>query len=122
MPKQLSRRDFLKLSGVTSAGMLLAACGVKATEIPTTTSTLLPSVTPFPTQTSTPIATATPLPPTLRNFESQAGIEIGTESTGWWFNNPKWQKIVATEFNLLTIDWGIYWTESNPNKVNSILA
>lgn len=118
MAKKLSRRDFIKLSGVTSVGMLLAACGVKATEIPTSTSTLLPSLTPLPTQISIPTATATPLPPSLRTFASQAGIEIGTESTGWWFNNPKWQAIVGTEFNFLTIDWGVYWNESEPQRAN----
>lgn len=52
MNKKISRRDFLKLAGVTSAGLALSACGVKATEIPTVTS-IPPISTPLPTITST---------------------------------------------------------------------
>ncbi|MPM19258.1 hypothetical protein SDC9_65679 [bioreactor metagenome] len=51
MPKQLTRRDFLKLAGITTTGLVLSACGVKATEFPTTT-TLPPTLAP--TVTSTP--------------------------------------------------------------------
>jgi len=59
MNKNLSRRDFLKLAGVTSVGLALSACGVKASELPTATS--LPSTsTPFPTSTSTPSPIPTP--------------------------------------------------------------
>ncbi len=54
MNKKLSRRDFLKLSGITSAGLALSACGVKATALPIPTLTASPSVTPLPvTPTST---------------------------------------------------------------------
>jgi len=51
MRKQLTRPDFLKAIGITTAGMALSACGVKATESPTATS--LPP-TAMPTVTSTP--------------------------------------------------------------------
>ena len=51
MPKQLTRRDFLKIAGITTTGFVLSACGVKATELPTTT-TLPPTLAP--TVTSTP--------------------------------------------------------------------
>ncbi len=51
MRKQLKRRDFLKTAGIATAGMVLSACGVKATESPTATN--LPP-TAIPTVTSTP--------------------------------------------------------------------
>lgn len=60
MDKKMSRRDFLKLAGVTSAGLALSACGTKAIDLPTATLTpqtytTLPTETLFPTLTSTPI-------------------------------------------------------------------
>lgn len=57
--KKLSRRDFLKVTGVTSASLVLSACGVKVSELPTATS-LPPTNTPFPTNTLVP--TSTPVP------------------------------------------------------------
>ncbi len=77
MPKKLSRRDFLKLSGVTSVGLLLATCGVKATEIPTSTPS--PSLTPSPLSSITPSSTltATPRPLTIRDFGRKIGLDIG---------------------------------------------
>jgi len=62
MNKKLSRRDFLKLAGVTSAGLALSACGVKATELPTAT-LIPPTGTPLPTETLTPTLTSTPILP-----------------------------------------------------------
>jgi len=52
----LTRRDFLKVAGVASAGLALSACGVKVTELPTTlpTGTLIPTATLIPQQTFTP--------------------------------------------------------------------
>jgi len=61
MNKKLSRRDFLKLAGITSTGLALSACGVKATEIPTATFV-------SPTNTATP--TLTPAPTSTPNFEN----------------------------------------------------
>lgn len=53
---KLTRRDFLKVAGLTSAGLALTACGVKATELPTATS--IPSTnTPLPMPTLTPTPT-----------------------------------------------------------------
>jgi hypothetical protein len=51
---RLSRRDFLMLTGAASAGLTLAACGVKVTELSTLTPspTLPPTLTP--TQTTEP--------------------------------------------------------------------
>lgn len=71
-PKPISRRNFLKLSGTTSLGLALSACGftpaptatptLTSTPLPTTTPTLTPTatVTPTPTNTPTPTSTATP--------------------------------------------------------------
>jgi hypothetical protein len=61
MNKKLSRRDFLKLAGVTSAGLALSACGITATELPTATFVL-------PTETAIP--TLTPVPTSTPNFEN----------------------------------------------------
>jgi len=59
---KLSRRDFLKLAGATSAGLALSACGVKSAEIPQPTSTALPSLTPMLMPSHVPTATITPEP------------------------------------------------------------
>ena len=32
--------------------------------------------------------------------------------------NPKWQAIVGTELKFLTINWGVYWNESEPQRAN----
>jgi multiple sugar transport system substrate-binding protein len=41
--KQLTRRDFLKIAGIAGATGILAACGPKLTEVPTTLPTTLPA-------------------------------------------------------------------------------
>jgi len=103
MNKNLSRRDFLKLAGVTSAGLALSACGVKATEFPTATfvpptettipptettipptETIIPTITPAPT--STPILPLEQLPQTkqaLTKFVQafqEAGVNITSDN------------------------------------------
>src|SRR5688572_19039832 len=84
MSKKLSRRDFLKLTGTTSVGLALSACGVKATAIPTRTDIPSPTSSPkpssIPTITQTPTVTATLGPPTLRELTNKLGQEfvIGT--------------------------------------------
>jgi len=75
MSKKLSRRDFLKLAGVTSAGLALSACGVDATRLPDPTAT--PSLTPFPMSTNTPTLTPTPKPPTMGELARKLGFDIG---------------------------------------------
>jgi len=75
---KLTRRDFLKVAGITSAGLALSACGVDVTKLPdpTATETLLP---PTSTNTPEPTATITPkTPETLRDFAEILGIKIGT--------------------------------------------
>jgi hypothetical protein len=58
--KLLSRREFLQVSGATSLGLMLAACGYAQTPTTVPTSTPSSTVTPLPTQT--PIPTDTPTP------------------------------------------------------------
>lgn len=53
---KITRRDFLKLAGATSAGLALSACGVQATELPTSTVT----ITPTPRATLPPSPTPRP--------------------------------------------------------------
>mgnify|MGYP001182384536 CR=1 FL=1 len=58
MRKQLTRRDFLKATGIATAGMALSACGVKAAESPTATNlapTAMPTVTPTSNSPTKPI-------------------------------------------------------------------
>ena len=101
MTKRLSRRDFLKLAGVTSAGLALSACGVNATELPTITplsptSTLSPTKTPIPTVT----ATSTPLVPTLRTVGEKLGIVFSTTVDGAEeYRRPEYQKAAGLYFS-----------------------
>jgi endo-1,4-beta-xylanase len=103
MNKKLSRRDFLKVAGVTSAGLALSACGVKATEIPTLTPTLTSTILPTLTSTPFPTATSTPKPLTsLRDYADALGIKMGTfidPGANFW-ENPDWLSVAAREFNL----------------------
>jgi len=73
---KLTRRDFLKMAGVTSAGLALSACGVDVTKLPNPTTTA--SITPFPT--GTPTLTPTPTPPTIADLARKIGIDIGIEA------------------------------------------
>ena len=54
--KNISRRDFLKLSGITSLSLALSACELdqKPTEMPTSAPTALPTNMPIPTPSLTP--------------------------------------------------------------------
>ena len=92
--------------------------------------------------TPTPIATGTPIPPppstptptlaaptapaspagqpktqqTMRQLAAELGLSVGCEFTGWWFDDPRWRKIVGTEFDTAVVDWGIHWPEVEPKK------
>jgi len=115
--KPLSRRDFLKLAGATSAGLALSACGVNATKLPTatpvSTSTWTPTSTTTLAPSSTPPPTATPQPSALRDFAQSLGIMIGAQISSFHIMNPEYTgkdylKLHAKEFNLLAsedIDW-----------------
>ena len=118
MSNKLSRRDFLKLSGVTSAGILLSACGVKAAEVPTFTSTPLPSLTPFPTAIKTPIPTPTKTLKYLRDFAEKIGFNIGVAVGGYGF--PEYYNfliaIQGREFNLGMVYLDMTLTEPKQNQ------
>ncbi len=73
---KLTRRDFLKMAGVTSAGLALSACGVDVTKLPDPTATA--SITPFPT--NTPTLTPTPAPPTIADLARKIGMDVGIEA------------------------------------------
>jgi hypothetical protein len=61
MGKKLSRRDFLKLAGATSAGLVISACGVTLeSPAPTPTLTATSTLTPAPTATASSIPTPEP--------------------------------------------------------------
>jgi len=121
MNKKLSRRDFLKLAGITSAGLALSACGVKATELPEPTLTMVPSETPSPVPSSTatntpePTSTATPKQPeTLREFADALGIEIGGSQTigyfqDWQVESTKMKPFFLKNFNLFGNAWDCLW-------------
>jgi endo-1,4-beta-xylanase len=123
MNKKLSRRDFLKLADITSAGLALSACGVNVTESPISTLTLLPSVTPSPVPSVT--ATITPEPPamatlkppeTLREWASAAGINLGVSLPEWYFNGNQsylLKSMVEPNFNAITAQ-GLYLLFGKP--------
>lgn len=114
---KLTRRDFLKMAGVTSAGLALSACGVDVTKLPdpTATATLFP---PTATNTPEPTATVTPKPPeTLRDFAEILGIKIGTyiDPQARFWENPSWLNVASREFNLAvnSIFWHILIPSEN---------
>jgi GH35 family endo-1,4-beta-xylanase len=96
---KLTRRDFLKMAGATSAGLALSACGVDVTKLPDPTATL----TPFPTSTNTPTLTPTPTPPTLGDLARKLGFDIGISITYEYgtLYDPKWQDFLLN-FSMLT--------------------
>jgi endo-1,4-beta-xylanase len=115
MPKKLSRQDFLKLSGIASAGMFLFACDA-ATKFLVPTQTPWPTSTPFPTATNTPVptstpsptATNTPAPKYLRDFAKKLGLEIGV-GLGASRNQEIYQEVMTREFNLCISDSAFHW-------------
>jgi len=104
MNKKISRRDFLKLAGVTSAGLALSACGMNATELPTATF-VPPTETLIPTVTAAPTLTATPKPPTLRTVGEKLGVLIGTTVDGAErYHDPKYISAASENFSVLFPD------------------
>ena len=101
VPKKLTRQDFLKLSGVASAGMFLFACDAA-------TKFLMPTQTPWPTSTPFPTATNTPAPKYLRDFASKFGLEIGV-ALGASQKQEMYQEVVTREFNLCISDSVFHW-------------
>jgi endo-1,4-beta-xylanase len=121
---KLTRRDFLKVAGLTSVGLALSACGVSVTELPTLiplpTLTIVPTATSTPTPSITPSPTQTPLPPTLRNLANRLGIKIGAQII--WEGivdthiKETYQKIASNEFNQLVMAGDFDWLSSGTGK------
>jgi endo-1,4-beta-xylanase len=97
--QKLTRRKFLQIAGITTAGCALSACGANAAE----------SISP----TGTPSETASP-PKTLRELADRAGVELGVGATGWFVEQPRFFDIVRSDFNLVVYDWGIAWNQLEP--------
>jgi endo-1,4-beta-xylanase len=114
---KLTRRDFLRVAGVTTAGLALSACGLDATKLPNPT--LLPSSTPLPipsttpSATSTPRPTQTPLPPTFRSLADRIGFEIGVYFSG---TDSVSLKIARENFNHGQIFVGWSYSEAERNQ------
>lgn len=108
MNKKLSRRDFLRLAGVTSAGLALSACGVNTVEGLAVTSTplpptqtLMPTSTPLPTSTTIP--SPMPIPDTLRGYADALGFRIGVVAEGVGPHDEDRMKLIAEQFNQIAI-------------------
>lgn len=93
MTSKLSRRDFLKIAGASSAGLALSACGVQATQLPEPSplSSGTPTIAPSPTLTSTPQPTLTPTPepPTIADLAHKIGMDVGIEANYLGLFSPK---------------------------------
>lgn len=76
---RLTRRDFLKLCGVSSYGLILAACDVTPTPTPTSVPTQTLTITPTPTKTATP---------TIRPSETPTPTStVGVRTETWATDN-----------------------------------
>ncbi len=104
----LTRRDFLKLVGITLAGLPLTACTVEAAKRETSTATPSPSLHPSPT--------ATPQPLSLRELADKAKFELGASSDGWLIEDPRFYENLKSSFNLTALNWGVIWNEFEPVK------
>ena len=77
---KLTRRDFLKVASITTAGLALSACGLGTTKSPNPTST--PPLTPFSTSTNTSI----PSTPTISVTPTPENI-ADTKDLSVWIDN-----------------------------------
>jgi hypothetical protein len=93
MMQKISRRDFLKIAGISTAGLVLTACNQEISEtvlptqklIPTITHSLTNTVNPnsaqmqsaYPLNESTEIPKITQIPITLRQAGERIGFQIG---------------------------------------------
>jgi Glycosyl hydrolase family 10 len=109
---KLTRRELLKMAGISSAGLILSACGVEATKL--SEPTAIPSITPFPTATNTPTLTPTPKPPTMGELARRLGFDVGISLRMVDdFNNPDYQTFLLN-FTMLTDGWA-----SNPDHTDN---
>jgi len=131
--KKLTRRDFLKLMGVASGGLVLSACAPvsppastpapsatplpTATTVPTSTATptSTPTATPTATPTNTPVPTATPVPNTLRAYADLLGIELGVATAIgpilWGPESERLRPLLLDSANLLVSSWDLNWVK-----------
>jgi GH35 family endo-1,4-beta-xylanase len=110
---KITRRDFLKMAGITSAGLALSACGVDVTKLPDSTATVTPSLTLFPTVTNTPTLTPTPMPPTIGDLARKIGMDVGVE--GYYsVNAPANYVNTLLNYSILTDGY-----VSTPNSTDS---
>jgi endo-1,4-beta-xylanase len=121
---KLTRRDFLRVAGVTTAGLALSTCGLDATKLPEPTvlptSTPLPAPSTTPSITSIPSPTQTPLPPTLRSLADKIGFEIGVFYSFYPDTDPVTRdislNIASKNFNHGQIYVGWSYSEAEHNK------
>lgn len=111
--QSLTRRDFLKLAGVTSTGLALSACGVDLTHVPASTET--PIVKPLPAATTGPRPTPTPSllnSPTLGELGRRLGFDVGISLRMVdEFSSLNYQNFLLN-FAALTDGWA-----SNPSRI-----
>jgi endo-1,4-beta-xylanase len=112
-PGRLSRRDALKAGLSLAAGASLAAIGCSGEEEAAAepTAEMPARNTPIP-----PSPTAIPEPTTLRGWAQELDIDFGCQFTGWWFNDSRWREVVAREFSLGVVQWGINWPDLEPER------
>jgi hypothetical protein len=124
---KLTRRDFLKIAGATTAGLAISACGIDATKltdptaIPSLTPSSTPSLTPYPTITNTPTLSPTPKPlPTLGELGRKLGLDVGISlRIVDKFYDSNYQKFLLN-FSMLTDGWAanpVWWTDANKARV-----
>lgn len=63
-----------------------------------------------------------PPKPALRVMADQLGITVGVELNTSLTSNATYQQIVGREFNLTTIDAGLYWNTSEPQRGQILLS
>lgn len=108
MDNKLSRRDFLKLAGVASAGLALSACAAPVTQVPAATSTpepasATPALTPTPRPAPTTPPSPTPVPDTLRGYADALGFRIGAVAEGVGPHDEDRMDLIAEQFNQIAV-------------------
>ena len=91
--KRFSRRDFLRASSLTAAGLIAAACAPAVTQAPAVpAATSAPGATSAPAATQPPAATGTPVPPTAAPTATRAVPTLaqpsGSVKVSWWGESP----------------------------------
>lgn len=118
--RHLSRRTQLQTHRFHVILILLGLLLVAYSEPPTTpVSADMVRTTQAPNELFAP-PPQTALPP-LRELADQLGITVGVDLEGALFSDPTYQQIVGREFNLATIDSGVYWIWSEPQKGQIVL-